>query len=109
MPEQFDRPTHIKIDVVGPGTSVVRGARETLDHLGPVLFLEAHNEIIRADSEKSELRPRWFSSDEVQTVSIEGVVIDREVILETPICRLLEGHFGLSQLRLSLTVGQHPG
>jgi len=49
MTRRFGAPTHIKIDVEGYEGEVLRGAQHTLGLCSPLLFLELHNEMIRAE------------------------------------------------------------
>ena len=49
MTRKFGEPTHVKIDVEGYEGEVLRGAQHTLSRCSPLLFLELHNEMIRAD------------------------------------------------------------
>jgi len=49
MTRRFGAPTHIKIDVEGYEAEVLHGARETLNSCAPLLFVELHNDMIRAD------------------------------------------------------------
>jgi FkbM family methyltransferase len=41
-------PTHIKIDVEGYELAVLEGARQILERARPVIFVEVHNDILRA-------------------------------------------------------------
>jgi len=89
LANQFGPPTHIKIDVEGYEAAVVRGAKKTLTRLGPLVFLELHNEMIRSEGgdpgsvldDLAEMRYEMFS--------ISDVKIDRIAALQMPICRLV--------------------
>lgn len=52
MTEEFGAPTHIKIDVEGHELAVLQGGRRTLQEHSPILFLELHNAMIRADGDE---------------------------------------------------------
>ena len=86
---EFGTPTHIKIDVEGHEAAVLRGGKKTLSSRDPLLFLELHNDIIRADGgdpngvldDLIEMRYEVYSAD--------GSKLDRDSILHMPICRLL--------------------
>jgi FkbM family methyltransferase len=87
--ERFGQPTHIKIDVEGHEAAVIRGARQTLDRSRPVLFLELHNDMIRADGGNPGSVVDDLAASGYELFSIEGVPIGREAILQTSICRMV--------------------
>jgi FkbM family methyltransferase len=89
LSDQFGPPTHIKIDVEGYEAAVIRGARRTLTDLAPMVFLELHNEIIRADGGDPASVLDALAETKYKELSINSVPAGRDVILEMPICRLL--------------------
>lgn len=89
MADQFGLPTHIKVDVEGHEAAVLRGAKNTLTHSSPLLFLELHNEMIislggNPNSVLEELAGYGF---DVLTINREP--LSREAILAKPIIRVL--------------------
>jgi FkbM family methyltransferase len=89
LADQFGPPTHIKIDVEGYEAAVIRGARRTLMGLAPMVFLELHNEMIRADGGDPASVLDDLAEMKYQDLSINSVPAGRDVILEMPICRLV--------------------
>jgi FkbM family methyltransferase len=89
LADQFGPPTHIKIDVEGYEAAVIRGAKRTLTGLAPMVFLELHNEIIRADGGDPASVLDDLAEMKYQELSINSVPAGRDVILEMPICRLV--------------------
>jgi len=89
LADQFGPPTHIKIDVEGYEAAVIRGAKRTLTELAPMVFLELHNEMIRADGGDPASVLDDLAELKYQELSINGVSAGRNVILEMPICRLV--------------------
>ena len=89
LTSEFGAPTHIKIDVEGHEAAAVRGARETLARFAPRLFLELHNELIRADGGNpretlDELRRIGY-----ETLSFDGRRLTDDEILEESIIRVV--------------------
>jgi FkbM family methyltransferase len=89
LADQFGPPTHIKIDVEGYEAAVVRGAKRTLTHLAPLLFLELHNEMIRSEGGDPNRVLDDLAEMRYEMLSIDGVKIERTAILQMPICRLV--------------------
>jgi FkbM family methyltransferase len=87
--QDFGPPTHLKIDVEGYEAAVLRGARATIERHTPLLFLELHNEKIRAEGADpggvldllAEMRYELFSVDDAK--------LSRDAILQEPIFRLV--------------------
>jgi FkbM family methyltransferase len=96
LAEQFGAPTHIKIDVEGYEAKVLRGARKTIANLSPLLFLELHNEMIRADGGDPARVLDDLAEMKYEELSINGVNADRDRILRMPICRLVVRRLGTS-------------
>jgi FkbM family methyltransferase len=89
LADQFGPPTHIKIDVEGYEAVVIRGAKRTLTGPAPMVFLELHNAMIRANGGDPASVLDALAEMKYQELSINGVPAGRDVILETPICRLV--------------------
>ena len=98
LAEQFGAPTHIKIDVEGYEATVLRGARKTITNLSPLLFLELHNEMIRAAGADPARVLDDLAEMKYEELSINGVVADRDRILKMPICRLVARRSGTSKM-----------
>lgn len=96
LAEQFGPPTHIKIDVEGYEAAVLRGAKRTITNLSPLLFLELHNEMIRADGGDPVRVLNDLAEMKYEELSINGVDADRDRILKMPICRLVARRSGTS-------------
>jgi FkbM family methyltransferase len=89
LAEEFGHPTHIKIDVEGYERAVIRGAKRTLTGPAPLLFLELHNQMIRADGEDPARVLNDLAEMKYEELSIDGAPTERGTILEMPICRLV--------------------
>lgn len=89
LADEFGPPTHIKIDVEGYERAVIRGAKRTLTDLAPLLFLELHNEMIRADGEDPTNVLDELAEMNYEELSIGGSPAGRTAILKMPICRLV--------------------
>jgi FkbM family methyltransferase len=89
MTSEFGAPTHVKIDVEGHEHAVLRGAKQTISASSPVLFLELHNEMVRAGrgdpaeilDELEQLGYATFAADGRRTA--------RHAILSRPISRIV--------------------
>jgi FkbM family methyltransferase len=86
---QFGPPTHVKIDVEGYEAAVVRGAKKTLTHSAPLLFLELHNDMIRSEGSDPSYVLDELAELGYEMFSIDDVKIDRVAALHMPICRLV--------------------
>jgi FkbM family methyltransferase len=85
-------PTHVKVDVEGHESHVLRGGRRTLTEARPILFLELHNEMILnygGDPHDTLLVLREL---DYQTFSLNGSPIDEAAILRTPLIRIVASH-----------------
>ena len=89
LADQFGPPTHIKIDVEGYEVAVLRGAKRTLAHLAPLLFLELHNEMIRSEGSDPSHVLDDLEEMRYEMFSIDGVKIDRSATLQKPICHMV--------------------
>ena len=89
LADQFGPPTHIKIDVEGYEAAVLRGARRTLSHVAPLLFLELHNEMIRSEGDNPSCVLDDLDEMRYEMFSVGGIRIERSAILQMPICRLV--------------------
>lgn len=96
LADRFGPPTHIKIDVEGYEAAVLRGAKRTMTTFFPLLFLELHNEMIRAEGGDPARVLDDLAEMKYEELSINGVNADRDRILKMPICRLVAGRSGPS-------------
>lgn len=95
--QKFGPPTHIKIDIEGHEASALRGGRETLDRLSPLLFLELHNEMVLADGGNPEAALDELDLLHYSTFTLNGHPISRAAILERPIIRIVSRRFGSAE------------
>jgi FkbM family methyltransferase len=92
MSRQFGAPTHVKIDVEGHETAVLRGAKQTLERFAPLLFLELHNEMVRSasgDPSQCLIELHKFGYTAYRT---SGEPIERPAILKEPVIRIVAQH-----------------
>jgi len=96
LARQFGPPTHIKIDVEGHEAATLRGGKEVFASRAPLLFLELHNDIIRADGGDPGCIVDDLHEMKYEMYSTDGAKLDRSAILQTPICRLVARPLALS-------------
>jgi FkbM family methyltransferase len=87
MARQFGAPTHIKIDVEGHETAVLRGAKATLRDFSPVIFLELHNEMIAAEGADPGSALDELDALGYATFRPDGGPFDRSAVLGKAISR----------------------
>jgi hypothetical protein len=96
LAEQLGAPTHIKIDVEDMKQRSSVAQKKTITNLSPLLFLELHNEMIRADGGDPARVLDDLAEMKYEELSINGVNADRDRILRMPICRLVARRSGTS-------------
>lgn len=89
---EFGGPTHIKIDVEGHEAAVLRGARQTLKHFAPLVFLELHNDMIRVASGDPALCLAELDDFGYTTYRPNGETISRGAILREALIRIVARH-----------------
>lgn len=89
MTIQFGPPTHIKIDVEGYETAVLRGAKDTLSRFSPLLFLELHNEMIILEGADPNTTLDQLADHGYHVFALNGESISRDTILARPIIRVV--------------------
>lgn len=83
-------PTHIKIDVEGSESAVLRGAERLLARQpAPTLFLELHNEIVNRRGADPREALMLVRNSGYETFSVDGRAIDDEAILEKSLIRII--------------------
>jgi FkbM family methyltransferase len=92
MTHRFGAPTHIKIDVEGHETAVLRGARATLSQFSPILFLELHNEMVASAGDDPNAALKVLAQLRYATFTPSGDAIDTSAILARPIIRIVAKH-----------------
>ena len=92
MVKQFGVPTHIKVDVEGHELSVVRGAKATLRASCPTLFLELHNDMVRAEGRDPELVLDELAGMGYLMFDTESAPVTRTTILNSSIIRTVARH-----------------
>jgi FkbM family methyltransferase len=86
---QYGAPTHIKIDVEGQESAVLRGGREALDQFSPILFLELHSEMVTAEGGDPNLVLDELTQLGYETFALKGNSLGRDAILQHPIIRIV--------------------
>jgi len=89
LAEHFGRPSHLKIDVEGYEAAVIRGARELLKRWSPLVFLELHNEMVRASGGDVTFCVNELLKLGYELFSAYGTPLSVEQALKPPICRVL--------------------
>jgi len=85
----YGPPTHVKIDVEGQETAVLRGGRKALEQHSPLLFLELHNEMITSEGGDPHLALNELEQLGYETFSLKGDSLDRDFILQKPLIRVV--------------------
>lgn len=84
------QPTHVKIDVEGYELSVIKGGNQLLSGVkAPLLFLELHNEIVRANGGAPEKTLDLIRSLDYETFSASGELLNDQEILASPLIRIV--------------------
>lgn len=86
---RFGIPTHIKIDVEGHEAAVLRGARGVLTERSPILLLELHNEMVRADGGDPEAAFDELTKAGYHAYSYTGRRLSKDAVLSEPIIRIV--------------------
>jgi FkbM family methyltransferase len=89
LTETYGLPTHLKVDVEGHEAAVLRGAKHTIQSGRPLLFLELHNEMVRADGGDPHTALDLLDESNYSTFALSGSPIGRSEILAWPIIRLV--------------------
>jgi FkbM family methyltransferase len=89
LTQEFGPPTHIKIDVEGHETAVLRGGAAALVRHSPLLFVELHNELVTSEGGDPDAVLDELASIGYQTFGLRGEVLERSEILEYPIARIV--------------------
>jgi FkbM family methyltransferase len=87
--ERYGSPTHLKIDVEGHETAVLRGGRIALTRTSPLVFLELHNEMVASEGGDPSSALQELIALGYHTFSSRGKSIDAHEILERPIIRVV--------------------
>jgi FkbM family methyltransferase len=84
------RPTHVKIDVEGFEESVLRGGQRLLDGPGaPLLFLELHSELIRAQGREPGSVLTVLDQLHYRPFDVGGAPADPALLLSRPLVRFI--------------------
>ena len=89
MVREYGTPTHIKIDVEGHELAVIRGSRATLRDSSPTLFVELHNAMVASEGLDPSCTLDELAALGYGTFGLDGKLINRRVILESPITRIV--------------------
>ncbi|MGH9716605.1 MAG: FkbM family methyltransferase [Candidatus Acidiferrales bacterium] len=89
MTREFGPPTHIKIDVEGYEGEVLRGARDTLTLCSPLLFLELHNDIIRAEGGNPHLALEQLTKAGYILCTLAGDQVPASALAGTSLVRFI--------------------
>jgi len=89
LASEFGAPTHIKIDVEGYEAEVLRGAHKTLNSCSPILFLELHNDIIRAEGGDPDSVLKQLAHAGYTFHTLRGDEASRTSLVRAPIVRLI--------------------
>lgn len=83
-------PTHVKIDVEGYEASVLRGGRRVLaGEGGPLLFIELHNEIVRAQGGEPRATLDLLDGYGYRLAVFDGSPVSGSFILGRPLIRVV--------------------
>lgn len=88
LASEFGAPTHIKIDVEGYEAEVLTGARRTLNSCSPFLFLELHNDIIRAEGGDPNSVLEQLTDAGYALHTLTGAEFPRTTSIRAPLVRL---------------------
>lgn len=86
---EFGTPTHVKVDVEGHEAAVLRGGKKTLSSAAPLVFLELHNDIIRAEGGDPNAVLDELIEMKYEVHSVDGNTLGRNAILQMANCRLV--------------------
>jgi FkbM family methyltransferase len=83
-------PTHVKIDVEGFETAVLRGGKAVLGGTaGPLLFLELHNALQRERRRDPRETLQSLREAGYQVFALDGQLLENEAILTRPLVRVV--------------------
>lgn len=86
---RFGSPSHLKVDVEGCEAAVLRGAEQLLRRSAPIIFLELHNDMVRASGGDVEFSIDMLQMLNYRVFSVHGNQLGRDEVLRPPICRIL--------------------
>jgi FkbM family methyltransferase len=89
LTNEFGAPTHVKIDVEGHERAVLQGGKSTLREHAPVIFLEVHNEMIRAEGGEPGTVLEILYGENYRIFSTAGEELKPASILELGIIRVV--------------------
>jgi FkbM family methyltransferase len=89
LTQRFGPPTHIKIDVEGHETAVLRGGGVTLARHSPLLFLEIHNEMVTSEGGDPDAVLDELARIGYNTFDLRGEAMKKSAILKYPIVRIV--------------------
>ncbi|HVA18536.1 MAG TPA: FkbM family methyltransferase, partial [Candidatus Dormibacteraeota bacterium] len=93
MTRRFGAPTHIKIDVEGYEAEVLHGARETLNSCAPLLFVELHNDVLRAEGGDPYSVLEQLTGAGYTLHTLTGAEFPRTTSLRAPLVHLIAKRF----------------
>jgi FkbM family methyltransferase len=85
-------PTHVKIDVEGFETEVLRGGAAFLSERRPIIFLELHGALLRARGQTAEAVLDLLASMGYERLEHRGRAAERDALCKSEIARIVCSH-----------------